>query len=156
MLNRIRRFYYERWGFPEDAAAPVFPGKAISALLTMIGTALREHDAGEELASILDRAEWRGLAEGSLNDSERLEYHELYECFRTALSPEDPSRSPPAFTELEVLPGSPVFRIHLARSFDGTTGLLFETEGRRVFPARVSSDVLRAFVAQVHSELGEC
>lgn len=155
MLNWLKRFYYDRWGYPADAAAPLFPNKAMKALLTMIGTALREHDAADELVSVFDRAEWRGLAEGSLNDSERLEYHELYECFRAALSPENPRRTPPALTELEVLPGSPVFRIHLARSFDGTTGLLFDIEGRRVFPARVSSDVLRAFVAQVHSELGD-
>ena len=97
----------------------------------MIGAALREHDADEDLLSILDRAEWGGLAEGSLNDPEKLDFHELYECFRAALAPEDPGRTPPALTELEVLPGSPVFRIHLARSFDGTTGLLFETEGLR-------------------------
>ena len=156
MLNWIKRFYYERMGFPDDAAAPLFPGKAMKALLTMIGTALREHDAAEELVSVFDRAEWQGLAEGSLNDTERLEYHELYECFRAALSPEDPRRTPPALTELVVLPGSPVFRIHLARSFDGTTGLLFEIEGQRVFLARVSSDVLKAFVGQVRSELGDC
>ena len=156
MLNWLMRFYYDRWGYPEDAAAPLFPDKATKALLTMIGTALREHDDAEELVSVFDRAEWQGLAEGSLNDSERLEYHELYECFRAALSSEDPRQTPPALTELKVLPGSSVFRIHLARSFDGTTGLLFEIEGQRVFPARVSSDVLRAFVGQVHSELGDC
>ena len=60
------------------------------------------------------RAEWRDLAGVALNDSERFEYHELYDCFLTALSPEDPSRTPTALTELVVLPGSPVFRSHLA------------------------------------------